>query len=348
MNRLMMDLPDETVVQILAALPYLDIATSVVHVCRSWHELRVSKHLSAARAVVDERGLVVTGGFNDEGRWSRLCLVLVGGRWFERASLPYDFAGPSAAFCGQLILLGVMCDNSDGQWSPCYLAFNLEASAWHTLDWKGLAGYCTCCCTAGSVVVTLSHVDIEAGARIRILRPGSGEGWVPIPDPPVDVFTSDLTPGICCVGDVVYVVGGAGESGELSDALQDFNLSTRAWTVRAPMPEPRCDAACVQLAGRLYVLGGRGSGGALLASVCSYDPHTGRWRLESTLSLENDRGSSLSGPLNAVAHEGRVVVIGLTGSPSLALVGDVWTELPPPPPVDSATRMGRLASPPLR
>ena len=106
----------------------------------------------------------------------------------------------------------------------------------------------------------------------------------------------------------------------MSDALQAYDLSTRVWTARlarAPLPEPRCKSACVQLAGRLYVADGRRdyySDGDddddrnSIISVFSYDPQTDRWRSESPLP----RAASESTDSGAVAHEDRIVVNGIS------------------------------------
>ena len=68
--------------------------------------------------------------------------------------------------------------------------------------------------------------------------------------------------------------------------------------------------------------------------MLSYDPRTDQWRSESPLPLGNyrDRLESDLSIISAVAHEGRLVVAGIPSAPLLALVGDVWTELPPLPP----------------
>ena len=341
----MLNLPDETVVEILAVLPYVEITNCVVRVCRSWRALRTSEHFSATRAAVDERGLVVAGGVDATGRWSQICHVLVGGRWLERASMPCEFGGHSIMFCGQLVLIGDTRDESDGQWSPCCLAFNLETNAWRTLEWEGVGGDVGCCCTTGAVIVALSRVWTEVRARLRSLRPGSTEGWVPIPDPPVDVLASEFTPSLCFVEDVLYVVGGADASGAAVEDVQAYDLSTRAWTVCSPLPEALADNGCVEIAGRLYVVGGDLDGGfGLRAEVFSYDPRTDRWSSESLLPIENYRETSRSAQLTAVSHEGRVVVIGIEGAPPLALVDDVWTELPRLPPTAGAAHMACPAS----
>ena len=102
---LMLDLLLETVAHILAALPFTDIMNKIMRVCRSWHSIRTSAPFLAARTAVDERGLVVAGG-SDGGKLSRLCYVLLNGRWCERASMPFAWATHSVLCRGELVLLG--------------------------------------------------------------------------------------------------------------------------------------------------------------------------------------------------------------------------------------------------
>ena len=336
----MQDLPDVSVVDILSALPYTQL-TAVLCVCRKWHELRASEPYRAARAAMDERYLVVSIAVGRQGpyRCDRHCEVLVDGRWRERTPLPHDFIGSTTLFCGELIHLG--CERPEGrQWSPCCRAFDSEGNAWRSLKWE--AGIVWACCAIDAVVVTFSSAEAENRGRLRSLRPGSAaEGWVSIPHPLRDVLSIRcFPPSLCCVEDVLYIVGGEEGIGAVSDALQAFDLSSRRWTVRAPLPEPRCNSMCVELAGSVYAIGGSASGsattkfGRLRAEVFSYDPRADRWRSEAPLPLEEyGAGSQSSGAdLGAVSHKGRVVVIGIRGAPPLALVNGVWTELPPLPP----------------
>ena len=335
-------LPDETLVQILAALSGIEISTAVVRVSQTWHELRSSTIFRAARAAVDERGLVVAGGWNVEGDPVRICRVLAGGRWWKRAPLPHDLLGSSTTFRGELVLLGREYDGAP--WSKCCRAFNLEANAWRSLAWE--ADQCVyACCATDTVVVALSRANDRI--RLRSLRPGGVEGWVPIPDPPVEVMSvSECPPSLCCVGEVLYLVGGQDQP-TYGDALQSYDLSTRAWTVRSPLPVSRCESKCVLLAGRLYVVGGYGE---RLASVFSYDPRTDRWRSESPLPFENydifygDSDFSTISAMSAVAHEGRLVVLGIKSAPPLALVDDVWIELPPLPARRNNVQVAHAAS----
>ena len=99
--------------------------------CRSWRPpppSRASVELDTIpRAAVDERGLVVAGGFDEADERARLCRVLISGRWIESYSTP---------FCGELVLLDHECDEcvSDVP-SCCRLAYSIEASAQRTLEW---------------------------------------------------------------------------------------------------------------------------------------------------------------------------------------------------------------------
>ena len=229
--------------------------------------------------------------------------------------------------------------------APCCLTFNLEANAWRTLAWH-CDLYVEACCATDAVVVAFSCETYHHDPRLRILRPGSAEGWVPIPDTPVDVlsFYDQGRPSFCSVEGVLYAVGGveAGPRATVSsDTCQASNLSTRVWTVRAPLSKPQCFAACLFLAGRLYVVGGDDRGGYCIpcSDVFSYDPRTDQWRSEPLLPLGNyrtggdddDDDDDMEPGGVCVAHEDRVVVVGIRGASPLALVYDAWTELPPPP-----------------
>ena len=101
----------------------------------------------------------------------------------------------------------------------------------------------------------------------------------------------------------------------MRDTLQAYDLSTRSWTVRAPVPKPLCGSVRVQLAGRIYVVCGCTVDDDAVASVFSYDPRTDQWRSESPLPLADYEAYSDTLILTAVAHEGRVIVIGIGRAP---------------------------------
>ena len=84
--------------------------------------------------------------------------------------------------CDELVILG---------YSLRSLAFNLEASAWDTLEW-GVGGYVSAGCAADAVVVAFSSENVDDPSRLRSLRSGGAGGWVSIPDPPEDVCLISL------------------------------------------------------------------------------------------------------------------------------------------------------------
>ena len=149
------------------------------------------------------------------------------------APLSHAFADSSTTFRGELVLLGN--EQREGHsLSPCCCAFNLEANAWRSLAWEADGWLeveaASACCATDTVVVVLSRAWIGGPMRLRSLRPGGVEGWVQLPDPPVDAMTSDswYLPSLCCVEKAMYVAGGVDESGVVRDALHAFDFSTRA------------------------------------------------------------------------------------------------------------------------
>ena len=168
----MRDLPFETVLQILAAPPYTVIANAVVRAYRYWHALRASEPFLAARAEVDERGLVVTGGLDETCRQMKLWRVLIGGRWRERAPINAHFSGCSTSFRGELVLFGSE-QRENNTVSPCCLAFNLKANPWRTLEWpdREIDEFVWACCATDSVVVAL--LRMQAGDGQRRCSPGA-------------------------------------------------------------------------------------------------------------------------------------------------------------------------------
>lgn len=79
--------------------------------------------------------------------------------------------------------------------------------------------------------------------------------------------------------------------------------AAQSWQEVAPLGTPRTDAAHAVLDGRLVVVGGRGAGGARLASVEAFDPATGTWSALAPMP---------SGRIAAAAfvHEGQLYVVG--------------------------------------
>lgn len=72
------------------------------------------------------------------------------------------------------------------------------------------------------------------------------------------------------------------------------------WATRAPMPSSRTEVAAVELAGKIYVIGGFGKSGDL---VEEFDPATNGWRSRASLPVPLHH-------VGAVAAGGKIYVIG--------------------------------------
>src|SRR5919109_1712571 len=72
------------------------------------------------------------------------------------------------------------------------------------------------------------------------------------------------------------------------------------WQTRAPMPSSRTEVAAVELAGKIYVLGGYEKGGDL---VEEYDPVKNSWRRRASLPRALHH-------VGAAALKGKIYVIG--------------------------------------
>ena len=123
---------------------------------------------------------------------------------------------------------------------------------------------------AGGMVGALRHVRAAA----RALRPARG---------PVDARARSARarrarrrapPSAASL----YVVGGQTSKG-VSRRVYAFDVKTRRWTVRAPLPAPRYNAAAATLGGTLYVAGGVRQIDPL-RTVFAYDARANRWRVD--------------------------------------------------------------------
>src|SRR5260370_40172493 len=97
------------------------------------------------------------------------------------------------------------------------------------------------------------------------------------------------------VGDKIYVIGGAGTiSGSKETALfpthphmsvgtvGEYDPAANTWRERSAMPTPRNHAAIGVVAGKIYVIGGRGGAaliglGSRISCVEEYCPATDSW-----------------------------------------------------------------------
>lgn len=103
--------------------------------------------------------------------------------------------------------------------------------------------------------------------------------------PTTPVVAAEPAYGATGHGGKIYVIGG--RTGGSGDAVQQYNVATQTWALKAPMPTARSAAAVVVMGDSLYVLGGRTSAapcsGGALSVMERYDIDTDTWTTEASL-----------------------------------------------------------------
>ncbi|GJM85066.1 hypothetical protein PR202_ga01484 [Eleusine coracana subsp. coracana] len=86
-------------------------------------------------------------------------------------------------------------------------------------------------------------------------------------------------------GKLVVIAGYAANHGKecVLDEVYQYDSVLNRWTVLAKMNVARCDFACAEVNGVIYVAGGFGRNGDNLSSVEVYDPEQNKWTLVESL-----------------------------------------------------------------
>lgn len=144
---------------------------------------------------------------------------------------------------------------------------------------------------------------IAAGNAVTVwahrLDPGAS-AWTRIADLPAPRHHMPLA----AAGDSLYAIGGFGPAGFQPVAtFWVYDVAGDRWLARPPLPEPRGASAAAVVGGRIVVVGGAGTGNALLDSTLIYDPAAGRWFRAAPIPTPRDH-------LAAAAVGGAVYAIG--------------------------------------
>lgn len=140
--------------------------------------------------------------------------------------------------------------------------------------------------------------------------------WNPLDDTWKELKGSTVvhvTPASGVIANKLYIAGGGDGLGGTTDVLEAYDPATNAWTVLAPMPEPRNGAAGAVIDGLFYVFGGETESGVTNA-VSVYDPETNAWSRSAPLPTPRTTmacgaigntaflagGSNASGTLNSL------------------------------------------------
>lgn len=130
----------------------------------------------------------------------------------------------------------------------------------------------------------------------------------------------------------VFVFGGYLATGGATARSFRFDAGVGRWEEIAPMPGPRAAGAAVEVAGRIFIVGGA-DGSRLIAPTYEYNVVTGQWRTAAAIPTPRDH-------LAAVALDARVCAVGgrrLSLSLNLAALecydprADRWQSMPDAP-----------------
>ena len=96
--------------------------------------------------------------------------------------------------------------------------------------------------------------------------------WTNLADKPTPV--KDVQAAV--LGELIYVPGGEGLSGEIEDCLEVYHWQEDRWEAKAMLPEPLSGYAITEFEGRIYVLGGW-NGQRFSDKIYVYDPFEDTW-----------------------------------------------------------------------
>jgi N-acetylneuraminic acid mutarotase len=113
----------------------------------------------------------------------------------------------------------------------------------------------------------------------------------------------------------------AATSGGDANATADTAAGSGTWSSRASLPGPQQETSVVEVAGKIWVIGGFNGAGQVVADVLVYDPQANSWA----------QGPALPEPLhhtNAAVVSGSIFVLGGLRGTNFEAVGLAW-ELAP-------------------
>ncbi len=275
-----------------------------------------------AVAALDGR-IYVIGGFEGDGSPSDAVEVYdpVTDSWTQAPPLPEPrhHAAATASFDGKLYVVGgYKTDFSD----PQKTLFVLDPS---TNAWIQAAEMPTA--RGGHAAsVFLGEIYAIGGADAD----GENIPSVEVYDPATDTWRSGSELGtprdhlaaastVECAGDLcavgLYAIGGRRnvDFARNVDANEQYDPTSKAWAVRAPLPMARSGIAAAALGGRIYVFGGEASSGTFDEND-AYDRHTDTWQtLEPMPTARHGLGAAVVGDT--------IYVIGGGPTPGLSVSG---------------------------
>lgn len=244
--------------------------------------------------------LFVMGGLND---WTGLGVVYAydsaGNSWTQKKPMPIPAHHIMVVESkGKIYVFGgfVQPPNEDA-WLPVDNAWEYTPG---TDSWKALAPMPTKRGAGGAVEVdgkiyVIGGANVPAGASnpaIHFARPHVTLGTVEEYDPATNAWrTRTAMPTarnhfvVGAVNKKIYVAGGRTGAALITrssntDILEEYDIATDRWALKAPMPTSRSGTAGGFFKGRLYVAGGEYQNDKVMMAFRAfeaYDPSTNRW-----------------------------------------------------------------------
>ena len=112
------------------------------------------------------------------------------------------------------------------------------------------------------------------------------------------------------VNGIIYAIGGIDGGNAIRRTVEAYDPGTNSWTLKARLPEPLYPTEATTLNNRVYVAGGRTSGG-ISQALYFYNPATNGWTRKADMPY---KGTSVGG------HQGAIsgllyVYLGMTTNP---------------------------------
>lgn len=148
---------------------------------------------------------------------------------------------------------------------------------------------------------------------------------------PLPTARKQLATATVALDDQIYTIGGVTSQGQISRAVEVYNLQTGAWHTAAPLPLALWRASAAASGGKLYVFGGYRSTAGFPFNptnrVFEYDPASDAWR--DRAPLPSARGYAAAVALDGVIHlMGGAANIDLDAHLVYDPAQDAWSQAP--------------------
>jgi N-acetylneuraminic acid mutarotase len=112
------------------------------------------------------------------------------------------------------------------------------------------------------------------------------------------------------VNGIIYAIGGIDVARAIRRTVEAYDPATNSWTFKSALPEPLEPTGATTLNNRVYVAGGRTSGG-ISQALYVYDPATNRWTRRADMPYKGSIYGGHQGAISGLLY----VYLGMTTNP---------------------------------